>query len=227
MGSTIETVRSFSIATALLLLATLGTATPAKAQAPAKPKSGGILRVYNTTQPPSASIHEESTIATNMPFMAVFNNLVRFDPEKPRNSLATVTPDLAESWAWDATNTKLSFKLRPGVVWHDGKPFTAKDVQCTWHRLNGLDKENFFRRNPRAIWYENLKEVTIESDVAVTFHLTKRQPSFLAMLASGLSPVYPCHVSARDMRTKPIGTGPFKFVEFKSNESIKLTKNGD
>ena len=88
MGSTIETVRSFSIATALLLLATLGTATPAKAQAPAKPKSGGILRVYNTTQPPSASIHEESTIATNMPFMAVFNNLVRFDPEKPRNSLA-------------------------------------------------------------------------------------------------------------------------------------------
>ena len=40
---------------------------------------GGTLRIYNTTQPPSASIHEESTIATNMPFMAVFNNLVRFD----------------------------------------------------------------------------------------------------------------------------------------------------
>ena len=197
---------------------------PALAQSP---QSGGILRVYNTTQPPSASIHEESTIATNMPFMAVFNNLVRFDPEKPRNSLDTVVGDLAESWAWDPTNTKLSFKLRPGVSWHDGRPFTAKDVQCTWHRLNGIDKENGFRRNPRAIWYENLKEVTIESDTAVTFHLTKRQPSFLAMLASGLSPVYPCHVSARDMRTKPVGTGPFKFVEFRSNESIKLSKNAD
>ena len=209
---------------ALLAVALMGAAAPAAAQTP---KSGGTLRVYNTTQPPSASIHEESTIATNMPFMAVFNNLVRFDPEKPRNSLDTVVPDLAESWAWDASDTKLSFKLRAGVDWHDGRPFTAKDVQCTWHRLNGLDKENGFRRNPRAIWYENLKEVTIESDTAVTFHLTKPQPSMLAMLASGLSPVYACHVSARDMRTKPVGTGPFKFVEFRSNESIKLVRNPD
>ena len=69
--------------------------------------------------------------------------------------------------------------------------------------------------------------MTIESDTAVTFHLTKPQPSMLAMLASGLSPVYACHVSARDMRTKPVGTGPFKFVEFRSNESIKLVRNPD
>src|SRR5438874_1451424 len=47
------------------------------------------------------------------------------------------------------------------------------------------------------------------------------------MLASGLSPVYPCHASARDMRTQPIGTGPFKFAEFKSHESIKLVRNPD
>jgi peptide/nickel transport system substrate-binding protein len=47
----------------------------------------------------------------------------------------------------------------------------------------------------------------------------------IALLASGLSPIYPCHVSPRDMRQHPIGTGPFKFVEFKPNESIKLTKN--
>ena len=47
------------------------------------------------------------------------------------------------------------------------------------------------------------------------------------MLASGYSPVYPCHVLRPDMRTKPIGTGPFKFVEFKRNESIKLVRNPD
>jgi peptide/nickel transport system substrate-binding protein len=47
------------------------------------------------------------------------------------------------------------------------------------------------------------------------------------MLASGYTPIYPCHVPTRDMRTKPIGTGPFKFVEFKGNESIKLAKNPD
>src|SRR5262249_24110937 len=53
------------------------------------------------------------------------------------------------------------------------------------------------------------------------------QPSFLALLAAGYSPVYPCHVSTRDMRTKPVGTGPFKFVEMKRNESIRLVKNPD
>jgi peptide/nickel transport system substrate-binding protein len=189
-------------------------------------KPGGTLRIYNTTQPPSASIHEESTIATNMPFMAVFNNLVRFDSKKPRNSFDTIVPELAESWKWDDTGTKLSFTLRSGVKWHDGKPFTAKDVQCTWNRVSGLEKD-YLRRSPRLIWFENLKEITVESDTAVTFHLTKPQPSLIAMLASGLSPVYPCHLTARDMRTKPIGTGPFKFVEFKSNESIKLAKNPD
>ena len=61
----------------------------------------------------------------------------------------------------------------------------------------------------------------------VTFHLKRPQPSLLALLASGWSPVYPCHVSPRDMRTHPIGTGPFKFVEFKPNESIKVARNPD
>ena len=190
------------------------------------PKSGGTLRIYNTSQPPSASIHEESTIATHMPFMAVFNNLVRFDASKPRNGFDTIVPDLAESWAWDTSGTKLTFKLRTGVAWHDGKPFSGKDVQCTWHRLNGKEPD-YLRRNPRAIWYENLKEVTLDGDYEVTFHLSKPQPSLLPMLASGLSPVYPCHVSDKDMRTKPVGTGPFKFAEFKSHESIKLVRNPD
>jgi peptide/nickel transport system substrate-binding protein len=213
--------RSVRVGAAASIAIIVSGITPVIAQ-----KSGGTLRVYNTTQPPSASIHEESTIATNMPFMAVFNNLVRFDPLKPRGDFSSIVPELAESWAWDTTGTKLALKLRSGVSWHDGKPFTAKDVQCTWHRLNGKEPE-YLRRNPRAIWYENLKEVTLDGDYAVTFHLTKPQPSLLPMLASGLSPVYPCHVSDKDMRTKPIGTGPFKFAEFKSHASIKLVRNTD
>src|SRR5262249_16776943 len=52
-------------------------------------------------------------------------------------------------------------------------------------------------------------------------------PAFITLLASGYSPIYPCHVSPREMRTHPIGTGPFKFVEFKANESIKVARNPD
>ena len=159
--------------------------------------------------------------------MAVFNNLVLFDQNKPLNSLETIVPDLASSWAWDESKTKLTFKLREGVKWHDGKPFTAKDVQCTWHALLGKDGTEEFRRNPRKVWYYNLKEVTTNGDHEATFHLGHPQPSFLMLLASGFSPVYPCHVSQGDMRTKPIGTGPFKFVELNRNVSIKLVRNPD
>ena len=110
------------------------------------------------------------------------------------------------------------------MKWHDGKPFTAKDVQCTFELLLGTDK---LRRNPRGAWYSNVEKVTADSDVDATFHLKAPQPSLLALLASGYTPIYSCHVPVADMRRHPIGTGPFKFVEFKMKESIKLAKNPD
>ena len=72
-----------------------------------------------------------------------------------------------------------------------------------------------------------MTDVTVNGDDEVTFHLKRPQPSLLAMLASGYTPIYPCHVPAAQMRTHPIGTGPFKFVEVKQNELIKLVKNPD
>jgi len=70
----------------------------------------------------SMSIHEESTIATLGPMMGVFNNLVMFDQHVRQNSLESIVPDLAVSWAWSEDAKELTFKLRRGVKWHDGKP---------------------------------------------------------------------------------------------------------
>jgi len=61
----------------------------------------------------------------------------------------------------------------------------------------------------------------------VTFQLKRPQPAFLVLLAGGFSAIYPCHVPAAQMRQHPIGTGPFKFVEFKQNEAIRVTRNAD
>ncbi len=121
---------------------------------------------------------------------------------------------------------RADFSLRQGVKWHDGQPFTAKDVKCTWDLLTGKSSEKL-RVNPRKSWYRNLDEVTTKGDYWVAFHLKRPQPAFLALLASGWSPVYPCHVSPRDMRSHPIGTGPFKFLEFKPNEVVRTTRNSD
>ena len=189
-------------------------------------KQGGILRMYHRDSPASASIHEEATFSTNVPFMGVFNNLVLYKQDVAQNSMDTIVPELATSWSWNTDHTKLTFKLREGVKWHDGKPFTSKDVKCTFDLLQGKSTDKF-RKNPRKSWYSNLNEVVTNGDFEVTLALKRPQPAMLALLASGYSPMYPCHVTAAEMRTHPIGTGPFKFVEFKTNESIKLTRNKD
>lgn len=191
-----------------------------------EPKAGGVLRVQHRDSPASASVHEEATVSTNMPFMAVFNNLVMYKQDVPQNSPSSIVAELATSWAWSADNLRLTFKLREGVKWHDGKPFTAKDVVCTFDLIQerGTDR---LRKNPRKLWYANVAEVTANGDYEVTLRLNRPQPSVLSMLASGYSPMYPCHVNAAQQRTKPIGTGPFRFVEFRQNEMIRLTRNPD
>src|SRR5262249_26751043 len=106
-------LRPFAITTVTLIGAVIA-AQPVMAQ-----KRGGTLKYYHRDNPPTASIHEEATISTVNPFMAVFNNLVLFDQSKPKEGLDTIVPDLAESWAWSADGKRLTFKLRQGVKWHD------------------------------------------------------------------------------------------------------------
>src|SRR5439155_21362161 len=133
--------RLFAVAIGALL--GVGVADAALAQ-----QSGGVLRAYNLDSPASMSIHEEVTVFAQRPMMGVFNNLVTFDPQIRQNSLKSVMPDLAESWTWDEDGRQLTFKLRQDVKWHDGKPFTAKDVQCTWDLLLGKANDKL-RVNPR------------------------------------------------------------------------------
>ena len=189
-------------------------------------KPGGVLQMLDFASPASMSIHEESTITAGIPMMGVFNNLVVFDQRVAQNSLLSIVPDLATEWRWSEDGTQLTFPLRQGVKWHDGKPFTAADAKCTWDRLRGADGDKF-RINPRKAWYRNVEEITTNGDYEVAFHLKRSQPYLIALLASGQSPVYPCHVSTAQMRQRPIGTGPFKFVEYKPNEHITVTRNPD
>jgi len=210
-----------AVAAAVPLLILLAAADTAFAQKP-----GGILRIGHFDSPASMSPLEESTQAVNRPMSGVFNNLVMFDQHVPQNSLRSIVPDLATGWAWNEEGTELTFPLRQGVKWHDGALFTAADVKCTFDLL--MDKASHkLRINPRKSWYVNVAEVTTNGDYEVRFHLKRPQPSFLALLATGWSPIYPCHVGPRGMRSHPISTGPFKFVEFEPNERIIVTRNPD
>ncbi len=161
-------------------LVSLGAAHAALAQ-----KQGGTLRVYHRDSPASMSIHEEGTVGVMMPMMGVFNNLVLFDQHVPQNSLESIVPELATSWAWSEDGTELTFKLREGVKWHDGKPFTAEDVKCTFDLLTNQGKEKF-RLNYRETWWVNVARTTTRGDHEATLHLTRPQPALVALLASGI-----------------------------------------
>ena len=189
-------------------------------------KSGGTLKIGHFDSPASMSMLEESTVAVNRPTMGVFNNLVMFKQDEPQNTPDSIVPELATEWRWSEDGTELTFPLHQGVKWHDGKPFTAADVKCTLDLLQGKAAEKL-RINPRKSWFDNVSEVSTNGDYEVTFHLKRPQPSMLAMLATGWTPIYPCHVTPAQMRQHPIGTGPFKFVEFKPNQSITLVRNPD
>ncbi len=208
----------WAAAAGLALLTAAGTA---QAQKP-----GGVLKVQHWDSPASMSIHEEATYSVVVPIMGVMSNLAIYDQHQPQNNIKNIVPDLAESWAWSEDGKELTFKLRAGVKWHDGKPFTAADVKCTFDLLTGKGEAKL-RVNPRKEWWQNVQQVTADNDRQATFHLERPQPALLTLLASGYSPIYPCHVSPAQMRQHPIGTGPFKFVEFKPNEYIKVAKNPD
>src|SRR5438270_12497858 len=154
-----------AVAAASRLLITIAGAEPALAQ-----KSGGVLKIYHRDSPASMSILEEATNSTEIPMMGVFNNLALYKQDVPQNSFQSIVPDLATDWSWNEDGTELTFRLREGVRWHDGRPFSAKDVQCTWDMLLGRSAAKF-RINPRKSWYWNLDRVTADGDHEATFHL--------------------------------------------------------
>jgi peptide/nickel transport system substrate-binding protein len=204
----------------------LAAASPAAGQAP---KSGGVLNVMQREDLPQGfAIHETSTISTVWPSMPCFNNLVIFDPLKKTESLETVIGELAEKWSWQDNYRNLVLFLRKGVKWHDGQPFTSKDVKYTFDMLRETpDAAGKLRINPRKDWYANVEAVEAAEPHTVVFRLKKPQPSLLLMLASGYTPIYAAHVPAASYRTGCVGTGPFKVKEWKKGEYVDYVKNPD
>ena len=126
----IRVIRHIATAAALALVLTGGTA--------AAQKTGGVLRVHLWDSPPNLSMFDGANPLAARTMMPVFNNLAMFDQHAKQSRLDAIVPDLATSWSWNEDGTQLTFRLRRGVKWHDGRPFTANDVKCTWDLI--LDK---------------------------------------------------------------------------------------
>jgi peptide/nickel transport system substrate-binding protein len=138
-----------------------------------------------------------------------------------------LTPGLALSWEYLDDNKRLRFKLRPGVKFHDGEPFNAAAVKFTFDRLLGPQGA----KGPQQANYTAIGSVEVIDDLTVDFHLKNADPVLLTKLAGyGAMIVPPVYDKAHDdayVKSHPVGTGPFKFVEYKPKVSLTLEANPD
>jgi peptide/nickel transport system substrate-binding protein len=223
-------MRGRSLVPLALGLATVVAAiTLADVPAPAQTmKRGGILTSLIIEDPPGFLIHEAATTSVLWPMVTCYSNLVIFDQLKPLESADTVIPELAEKWSWQDNYRNLVFFLRKNVKWHDGRPFTSRDVKYTYDVVReAKDAPAKLRLSPRKEWYLNVDGIEAPDPYTVVFKLKRPQPSMLQLLASGYSPVYPAHVPLNELRQKCVGTGPFKMKQFLPGQAVEMEKNPD
>lgn len=139
-----------------------------------------------------------------------------------------LSPRLALSWEGAEDGRSITFKLREGVKWHDGKPFTSADVAFSalnlWKPLQNLGR----------IVFANLDTVETPDELTAIFRFSKPTP--LQLIRNALpvvSSVVPKHlyegtdIAANPANTSPVGTGPFRFAEHKPGEYYRLERNPD
>jgi peptide/nickel transport system substrate-binding protein len=210
----------------LLLLVLAGAVATAATR---QPKSGGVLRLLlREDLPQGFSIHETATNSVTWPALPCYSNLVVFDQGKQLERPDGIVPELAERWSWQDNDRNLVFFLRRDVKWHDGQPFTATDVKFTFDMVREApDATAKLRLNPRKQWFQNVEAIEAVDAHTVVFRLKRPQPSLLTMLASGYSAIFPAHVPPAEHRSRCIGTGPFRFKEWRRGEFVELVRNPD
>lgn len=138
----------------------------------------------------------------------------------------TPRPALAREWQIDASARSAIFKLQPGVRFHDGEPFSSADVRFTF-------MEVLKRVHPRGrSTFRDLQAVETPDDETAIFRFSAPMPYLLASLSSFESPILSRHLGgetsldAYAAAERPIGTGPFRFVEWRRGEVVRLERNG-
>jgi peptide/nickel transport system substrate-binding protein len=196
-------------APALFLAGTVAAVLAAGGTYAQTPKRGGELKFAVTAEPPNYDCHANSSFAFIHPVRPHYNTLLKFDPP----NYPKIVGDLAESWTVSQDGLTYTFKLRKGVKFHDGSPFTSEDVKATYDRIR---QPPAGVRSLRQAAYEDIDTILTPDPHTVVFKLKKRNASMLSNFASP----WDCIYSAAKLKEDPkfperniLGTGPFTFVE--------------
>ncbi len=192
---------------------------PPKAKGPAVPAYGDAMIEGSIGDASNLIPYLASDSSSSAVTGLVFNGLLKIDKN------LELAPSLAESWRISEDGLTITFKLRKDVRWHDGRPFTSADALFTWRFVTDP-------KTPTPYAADFLRITKAEAPDPYTFIVHYDQP-FARALYAWASDIVPKHLlEGRDVRTsplarRPIGTGPYKFLEWRAGSKIVLTSNHD
>jgi len=191
------------------------------------PRSGGTLVVRLDQEPPSLDKITDSALAIDwMLERKVLESMA--EPDAGKHPEYPLKPALATDWTISSDQLTFTFHLRRNVVWHDGQPFSGKDVVATVRKILDPSVRAMHLRNN----FVDLEDISTLPGDDFTVVARYRKPYFLAFRALATLSIYPAHVlaGAGDMlhspiHRAPIGTGPFRFEAWKTGERISFVRN--
>ncbi|MYZ41593.1 ABC transporter substrate-binding protein [Schauerella aestuarii] len=179
----------------------------------------GVLNIAVQPEPPGLMLGIIQNGPTQMVSGNIYESLLRYDEK------LEPMPNLATSWTVNEGATVYTFKLKEGVLWHDGKPFTAQDVVFS---VDVFLRKTHARLRASLAYVSTIKAL---DDHTVEFTLKEPFGPFMGLFESGTMPMIPRHIyEGTDFMTNPanntpVGTGPYKFKEWRRGSFIHLVRN--
>ncbi|GFI61775.1 heme-binding protein A [Clostridiales bacterium] len=175
--------------------------------------SDDTLRIAYTADPEGLDPQRTAAVATLEVTSNIFDTLITCDPSW------NIVPDLAKEWKVADDGMSVTFYLNEGVLFHNGREMTANDVKYSFERLKGEE-------SPKASMYKNITSIDVEDDYTITFSTEKLDVDLLLSFAYPWTAIIPEECSDT-LKTEPVGTGAYKYVEWVPQQSVKLTRNDD